>query len=100
MGGSLEHSGGVKRINGLKNNVDARVEHILREGNNLVDFWSNQFFTSTKDIICTNSNDLPTRGKAILQLDKTQIPNHITRNHQHWGFIIQGKYTYKTNIIH
>jgi len=81
----------VKRINGLRINVDARVEHILREGNTFADYLANQFFlfAGTTDIIYSDFQELPPKGKAILHLDKTQTPNLRIRNIQNKGFNTQ-----------
>ncbi|KAG5595663.1 hypothetical protein H5410_036895 [Solanum commersonii] len=81
----------VKTINGLRINVDARVEHIFREGNTFADYLANQFFlfASTIGIIYTNFQELPPKGKAILHLDKTQTPNLRIRNIQNKGFNTQ-----------
>lgn len=81
----------AKRINGLRINVDARVEHILREGNTLADYLANQFFlfAGTTDIIYSCFQDLPAKGKAILHLDEAQIPNLRIKNIQNGGFNTQ-----------
>lgn len=50
------------------------IQHIYREGNQLVDFIANQAINDKTTLVYTHFHQLPKRSKQILNIDKAQIP--------------------------
>lgn len=51
------------------------VTHTLREGNKVADFFANIVFDFAGTKEYTSHQDLPAKAKALVQLDKLQVPN-------------------------
>lgn len=69
-------------------NRNVMVVHILREGNNLTNIFTNHvfFLLSTKGITYTSMYNIPQEAKNIFSMDRTHIPNLQLRkvqNHNH-----------------
>lgn len=56
-------------------NLSVRVVHSLREGNILADFFTNLVFDFADDFQSNCLEEVPVKGKAIINLDKKGTPN-------------------------
>ncbi|WMV09707.1 hypothetical protein MTR67_003092 [Solanum verrucosum] len=67
----------INMIRVLKEGLDVAIEHTLREGNKLADFMANIVFSfaGTELISYNTFQSLPSEAKALLNMDKRQIPN-------------------------
>ncbi|KAH0708987.1 hypothetical protein KY284_010414 [Solanum tuberosum] len=52
-----------------------RIQHTLREGNNLADFIANAVIGAVGLVQFNTFISLPTKGKCILNMDKAQVPS-------------------------
>ncbi|KAH0700980.1 hypothetical protein KY284_015195 [Solanum tuberosum] len=52
-----------------------RIQHTLREGNNLADFIANVVIGAVGLVQFNTFISLPTKGKCILNMDKAQVPS-------------------------
>jgi len=64
----------VNSINRLKEMLSVRVQHSLREGNTLADFFANLFFHFASNYEYKSFQDVPSSGKKIINLDKYKTP--------------------------
>lgn len=78
----------VGRINILMERVDVKVEHTFREANKLADFFANLIFcfAGTQRLTYTPMQDIQREAKAIITMDRDQIPNLRIQNHQNREF--------------
>uniref|UniRef100_A0A0V0GSI0 Putative ovule protein n=1 Tax=Solanum chacoense TaxID=4108 RepID=A0A0V0GSI0_SOLCH len=53
----------------------AKIQHTLREGNNLADFVANIVIRVVGVVQFYTSISLPTKGRCILNMDKAQVPS-------------------------
>lgn len=67
----------VGNIKDLIRNRQVKVEHTVREGNQLADFFTNYnfLFVGTTVHKFNNFQEVPIQAKAIIQLEKSGIPN-------------------------
>ncbi|KAH0650070.1 hypothetical protein KY284_029982 [Solanum tuberosum] len=52
-----------------------KIQHTLREGNNLADFVANTVIGEVGVVQFDTSISLPTKGRCILNMDKAQVPS-------------------------
>ncbi|WMV41937.1 hypothetical protein MTR67_035322 [Solanum verrucosum] len=74
----------VKRIKMLMKDKEVTVEHTLREGNQLADFFTNDIFCFAGTQILTYSNiqDIPREARGIINTEKAKLPNLRIRRYQ------------------
>jgi len=65
----------VRKIKHIKNNYNVVFQHVLREGNIVADFFANLAFTFAGTHTFQSFNELPSAGKKLINMDKSQIPN-------------------------
>lgn len=67
----------VKRIKQSLASGGVVVEHTVREGNKLSEFFANLIFcfVGTQRIHYTSIQEVPAQGKAIISLEKSKMPN-------------------------
>ncbi|WMV58370.1 hypothetical protein MTR67_051755 [Solanum verrucosum] len=64
----------VNSINRLRNIISVRVQHSLMEGNTLADFFANLVFHFASTYEFNQFQEVPSEGKRIINLDKSNIP--------------------------
>ncbi|WMV12279.1 hypothetical protein MTR67_005664 [Solanum verrucosum] len=65
----------VRFIQNLKGIVSARVQHSLREGNTLADYFANLVFDFAGNYQLNSVQEVPNEGKKIIYMDKSGTPN-------------------------
>lgn len=65
----------IEEIRELMQQLNIHIIHIFREANQLADFITNTAIDSEGMLQFNNFNQLPSRAKRILNIDKMQIPN-------------------------
>ncbi|KAH0635938.1 hypothetical protein KY290_036338 [Solanum tuberosum] len=65
----------VNSIKRLMETMSVRVQHSLREGNTLADYFANLVFDFAGPVEYMNFLDVPSKGKKIINLDKLSLPN-------------------------
>lgn len=60
----------VKTINRIRNGLSVRVQHSLREGNTLANFFANLVFSFAGTYEFSSIQEVPSAGKKIINLDK------------------------------
>uniref|UniRef100_A0A0V0HLT4 Putative ovule protein n=1 Tax=Solanum chacoense TaxID=4108 RepID=A0A0V0HLT4_SOLCH len=73
----------VNSINRLRELMTVRVQHFLREGNTLADFFANLVFHFAGTIEFNQFQEVPRAGKAIINADKYGFPHLRTRQTNH-----------------
>ena len=64
----------VKTINRIRDAISVRVQHSLREGNTLTDFFANLVFSFAGTYEFSSVQEVPNVGKNIINLDKINTP--------------------------
>lgn len=54
--------------------IEATIQHTFTEGNKMADYMANRAFESNDKQIFISFQQLPTMGKKIINVEKTQIP--------------------------
>ncbi|XP_019241256.1 PREDICTED: uncharacterized protein LOC109221250 [Nicotiana attenuata] len=65
----------VRKIKEIKSTFNVLFQHVLREGNTVADFLANLVFSFAGTVTFHYFHELPPRGKALINLDKAQMPN-------------------------
>lgn len=67
----------ICRINELRSLRRVQVQHILREGNKVADFFAKLVFcfAGTKQINFQSIQQVPRQGRALISMDAQRIPN-------------------------
>lgn len=65
----------MTRIKDIKSIYNVLFQHVLREGNTVVDFLANLVLSFVGTITFQSFQELPSKGKALINMDKAQIPN-------------------------
>ncbi|XP_075087590.1 uncharacterized protein LOC142169603 [Nicotiana tabacum] len=65
----------VRKIKHIKNNYNVVFQYVLREGNIVADFFANLAFNFAGTHTFQSFNELPSAGKKLINMDKSQIPN-------------------------
>jgi len=68
-------------IKRLRRDISASVQHSLREGNTLTDFFANLVFSFACDFQFSHFQEIPSEGKKILNLENVGTP-YIRRHIQ------------------
>lgn len=65
----------AKKINSLRNYKEMEVQHTLREGNKVANYFTNLIFSfaGTKNINFQFIQQVPKRGRALLVMDTNQV---------------------------
>ncbi|KAK4721758.1 hypothetical protein R3W88_011991 [Solanum pinnatisectum] len=63
--------GSIHRIRDL---ISVRVQHFLREGNTLADFFANLIFNFAGTYEFKSNQDVPSEGRKIIMMDKGNTP--------------------------
>ncbi|KAH0720359.1 hypothetical protein KY285_005160 [Solanum tuberosum] len=82
----------IRIIQELMKGMEVVIEHTLREGNRMADFLANLVFSfvGTEIISFNTFQDLPKKAKTLLNMDKSQTPNHRIKHFQNGNFRIEG----------
>ncbi|XP_019237121.1 PREDICTED: uncharacterized protein LOC109217336 [Nicotiana attenuata] len=65
----------VKKIREMKGHFNVIFQHVLREGNTVADFIANIVFSFAGTTEFHSFSELPSAGKRLINLDKSQTPN-------------------------
>jgi len=65
----------INSIQSLLRVLTVKVVHSLREGNTLADFLTNLAFDFAGEINFNTADQLPAKGRCILNMDKLGLPN-------------------------
>lgn len=65
----------VRRIKEIKESYNVLFQHVMREGNKVADYLANLVFSFAGTIIFHSFQELPSEGKALINMDKAQVPN-------------------------
>ncbi|WMV25103.1 hypothetical protein MTR67_023354 [Solanum verrucosum] len=78
----------IKRIRMLMKDKEVTVEHILREGNQLADFFTNHIFcfAGTQKLSYSNFQDIPSEARGIINTEKAKLPSLRIRRYQNGNF--------------
>ncbi|WMV25454.1 hypothetical protein MTR67_018839 [Solanum verrucosum] len=76
----------VKWFKQLRNNGVIRVEYVLREGNQLADYFANMgaHFVGTKEY--NNIQEVPLQGRRIINMEKDEVPSLRIHKCQNKGY--------------
>ncbi|XP_019246545.1 PREDICTED: uncharacterized protein LOC109226206 [Nicotiana attenuata] len=91
----------VKRIKELKGNFNVIFQHVFREGNSVADFIANIVFSFASTSEFHSFSKLPSAGRRLINLDKSQTPNLrvpvvLAWSHAHSGGAL---IVYRNNVI-
>lgn len=70
----------VKRIKEMKEQFNVIFQRVLREGNTVADFLANLVFSFAGTIQFHSFSELPSVGKRLINLYKSQVPNLRVRD--------------------
>ncbi|XP_075084856.1 uncharacterized protein LOC142168095 [Nicotiana tabacum] len=65
----------VKRIIEMKDNFNVIFQHMFKEGNSVADFIANMVFSFAGTSEFHSFSELPSAGRRLINLDKSQSPN-------------------------
>ncbi|WMV37272.1 hypothetical protein MTR67_030657 [Solanum verrucosum] len=65
----------VNYINRMRTLMTTRVQHSLREGNTLADYFTNLAFNFAGTFVFKQFQDVPLVGRRIINTDKQGIPH-------------------------
>ena len=65
----------VKRIKEIKEHFNVLFHHVLREGNIVIDYLTNLVFCFAGTIQFHSFSEMPSVGRRLINLDKSQTPN-------------------------
>nr|XP_016504630.1 PREDICTED: uncharacterized protein LOC107822596 [Nicotiana tabacum] len=65
----------VRKIKEIKESYNVLFQHVYREGNKVADFLANHVFFFAGTVTFQSFHELPSEGKALINMDKAQIPN-------------------------
>jgi len=65
----------VEDIQQVIQKINVQVWHVFREANQLADFIANTAINSEQKLTFQQFNQLPSKGKKILNIDKQQVPS-------------------------
>ncbi|KAK4722151.1 hypothetical protein R3W88_012384 [Solanum pinnatisectum] len=61
-------------IHAIVEQINVQVQHIFREANQLADYVANTAINKEAKQVFFNFNQLPSRGRKLLNIDKHKIP--------------------------
>lgn len=70
-----------------------KVQHILREGNTIVDYFTNLDYNFESTFECQHFQDIPIAGRKIINTDKHGI-SHLKIG-QSWSVYFRSLYTFE-----
>lgn len=81
----------IEGINMLMKDKEVIVEHILREGNQLTNFFTNNIFcfAGTQKLAYSNFQDIPSEARGTINTEKEKLPSLMIRRYQNGDFANQ-----------